>query len=397
MCHLENRGKRSMRIIHCADIHLDSALTTHLDKERARSRRKEILDTFRRMLIYASENGVQAVIIAGDLFDSETVSSATVNVVLGEIARHNELEVYYLQGNHDPGKSIFAGKIIPENLHTFEDRWTYYRLDKNAGESGYDNEMLADSNIVLAGIELTADNKNSIYDELSIRESDVNIVTLHGQAQAYGIAQGTEDICLDKLKDRGIDYLALGHIHKPKKENLDHRGIYVYPGCLEGRGFDECGAHGFVLVDIDDMTHELKTKFIPFAYRRLYDVQVDITDAADSHDAADMIAEMLYREVNSHESDQSQALVKITVNGSIDVEKEIDMDYLFRQFEDSFYYMKLEDKTNLKVDQLKYVHDMSLKGEFIRLVLEQDMSEEDKAFIIQTGVRALDGEEVWPR
>lgn len=386
-----------MRIIHCADIHLDSALTTHLDKERARSRRKEILDTFRRMLVYASENGVQAVIIAGDLFDSETVSSSTVNVVLGEIARYNELEVYYLQGNHDPGKSIFAGKIIPENLHTFEDRWTYYRLDKNAGESGYDNEMLADSNIVLAGIELTADNKNSIYDELSIRESDVNIVTLHGQAQAYGIAQGTEDICLDKLKDRGIDYLALGHIHKPKKENLDHRGIYVYPGCLEGRGFDECGAHGFVLVDIDDMTHELKTKFIPFAYRRLYDVQVDITDAADSHDAADMIAEMLYREVNSHESDQSQALVKITVNGSIDVEKEIDMDYLFRQFEDSFYYMKLVDKTNLKVDPLKYVHDMSLKGEFIRLVLEQDMSEEDKAFIIQTGVRALDGEEVWPR
>ena len=386
-----------MRIIHCADIHLDSALTTHLDKERARSRRKEILDTFRRMLVYASENGVQAVIIAGDLFDSETVSSATVNVVLGEIARHNELEVYYLQGNHDPGKSIFAGKIIPENLHTFEDRWTYYRLDKNADESGYDNEMLADSNIVLAGIELTVDNKNSIYDELSIRESDVNIVTLHGQAQAYGIAQGTEDICLDNLKDRGIDYLALGHIHKPKKENLDHRGIYVYPGCLEGRGFDECGAHGFVLVDIDDMTHELKTKFIPFAYRRLYDVQVDITDAADSHDAADMIAEMLYREVNSHESDQSQALVKITVNGSIDVEKEIDMDYLFRQFEDSFYYMKLVDKTNLKVDPLKYVHDMSLKGEFIRLVLEQDMSDEDKAFIIQTGVRALDGEEVWPR
>lgn len=386
-----------MRIIHCADIHLDSALTTHLDKERAKSRRKEILDTFRRMLVYASENDVQAVIIAGDLFDSETVSSSTVNVVLGEIARHNELEVYYLQGNHDPGKSIFAGKIIPENLHTFEDRWTYYRLDKNADESGYDNEMLADSNIVLAGIELTADNKNSIYDELSIRESDVNIVTLHGQAQAYGIAQGTEDICLDKLKDKGIDYLALGHIHKPKKENLDHRGIYVYPGCLEGRGFDECGAHGFVLVDIDDMTHELKTKFIPFAYRRLYDVQVDITDAADSHDAADMIAEMLYREVNSHESDQSQALVKITVNGSIDVEKEIDMDYLFRQFEDSFYYMKLVDKTNLKVDPLKYVHDMSLKGEFIRLVLEQDMSDEDKAFIIQTGVRALDGEEVWPR
>ena len=55
-----------MRIIHCADIHLDSALTTHLDKEKARTRRKEILDTFRRMLVYASDNDVQAVIIRSE-------------------------------------------------------------------------------------------------------------------------------------------------------------------------------------------------------------------------------------------------------------------------------------------------------------------------------------------
>ena len=152
-----------MRIIHCADIHLDSALTTHLDKEKARTRRKEILDTFRRMLVYASDNDVQAVIIAGDLFDSEMISASTVNTVLGEIARHGELEVYYLRGNHDPGISIFAGRNIPKNLHMFDERWTYYQLngmaDESAAHSGNDERC----NIVLAGIEMTSDNKNRIY------------------------------------------------------------------------------------------------------------------------------------------------------------------------------------------------------------------------------------------
>ena len=50
-----------MRIIHCADIHLDSALSAHLGRERARGRRNEILNTFRKIFGYAAENDVQAV------------------------------------------------------------------------------------------------------------------------------------------------------------------------------------------------------------------------------------------------------------------------------------------------------------------------------------------------
>ena len=49
-----------------------------------------------------------------------------------------------------------------------------------------------------------------------------------------------------ELKNKNIDYLALGHVHKYKMEKLDNRGIYCYSGCLEGRGFDECGDKGCV-------------------------------------------------------------------------------------------------------------------------------------------------------
>ena len=81
-----------MRIIHCADIHLDSALSAHLGRERARGRRNEILNTFRKIFGYAAENDVQAVIIAGDLIDSQTVSATTIKVVHAEIANNPDIE-----------------------------------------------------------------------------------------------------------------------------------------------------------------------------------------------------------------------------------------------------------------------------------------------------------------
>jgi fucose 4-O-acetylase-like acetyltransferase len=77
---------------------------------------------------------------------------------------------------------------------------------------------------------------------------------LHGQETAGRFVKNKKSadyagsVSLSALRGRGIDYLALGHIHAYKKAPLDSRGIYCYPGCLEGRGFDECGRKGFVLL-----------------------------------------------------------------------------------------------------------------------------------------------------
>ena len=37
-----------MKIIHCADLHLDSQMTANLTKEQARERKREIIRTFTR-------------------------------------------------------------------------------------------------------------------------------------------------------------------------------------------------------------------------------------------------------------------------------------------------------------------------------------------------------------
>lgn len=90
----------------------------------------------------------------------------------------------------------------------------------------------------------------SSYGELNPDPTRVNIVVLHGQVAEYKPKNDAPEISLPKLTNKNIDYIALGHIHDFKIEKLDSRCSWCYSGCLEGRGFDECGKKGFVLLDI---------------------------------------------------------------------------------------------------------------------------------------------------
>ena len=95
-----------MKIIHCADIHLDSKMSANLTKEKARERKTELLTTFQNMVTYGAEQGVAAIIIAGDLFDTKNVSATARNVVKDLIQGHPKIAFYYLQGNHDEGSLL---------------------------------------------------------------------------------------------------------------------------------------------------------------------------------------------------------------------------------------------------------------------------------------------------
>ena len=150
-----------------------------------------------------------------------------------------------------------------------------------------------------------------------------------------------------------------------------------------------------MMLDVDERKHMVETEFVPFAYRRLFDVEVDVTGAESSSDAADMIADRLYQELPGTMEDESRDMVWVSLTGAVNVESEINTDYLTKQFQDSFYYMEILDHTDFQVDYTRYVNDASLKGEFVRKVMGQDMSENDKAYVIQTGLRALSGEEIF--
>ena len=348
-----------MKFIHCSDIHLDSKMERNLTAAQARERNAEICATFARMAAYATEQNVTAVVLAGDLFDTERAKAQIVGFVLDTVRKNPAVDFLYLRGNHD--EASFEGLELPANFKTFGDSWTYHQYD----------------HVVIAGMELEPE-----YDTLNLHKDMVNIVTLHGQISTQ---PGNELIALPLLKRKYIDYLALGHIHSYQTGKLDDRGTWSYCGCLEGRGFDELGSKGFVLVDVEEKT--VRTEFVPFARRVLEEVQVDITDLIT-------VSQILESAEQESAGISSENLVKITLVGSYTLETQKDLQFLKKMLEGRFWSLRIKDESHLKIEKESYEHDLSLKGEFIRLVMASDRPVAEKEQMILWGIRALGGEEV---
>lgn len=367
-----------MKILHCADVHLDSSLNRNLAAADSRKRRAEILRTFLSMIEYAVSKEIKVILIAGDLFDTDRVSSNTAKQVQEAINNNPEIQFYYLNGNHDKDSFLNQLEEKPENLHAFGNEWTSYRYAEG------------DEEIVITGVELNTGNVETVYDRLLLNEDDYNIVMMHGQTVS-SITKGDRDsIVLRQLTGKGIDYLALGHVHRLLYKELDKRGKYCYPGCLEGRGFDETGEHGFVMLDIDTKTHESQVSFKPFAQRRLYSIEVDVGECINSYEMEQKIKENL-QAANIEES----SLVRVVLTGAIDVTCEKNTDYLTQVFQNDYYYFVIKDKTGLKMDMGDYAADNSLKGEYVRSVMsDQMLSEEEKHAIIRIGLKAIMGEDL---
>ncbi|MCR5502793.1 MAG: metallophosphoesterase [Lachnospiraceae bacterium] len=368
-----------MKLIHCADIHLDSKMTSNLDKAKAKERKFEILGTFLRMIDYAEDNGVSGIIIAGDLFDTTTITATTRNSVIDAITSHEDIAFYYIRGNHG-GSERFLEAIpeIPDNLFLFDRNWKQYKLS-----------TLGDRNVTISGIEPDGSDTGALYSSLILDPRDFNIVTMHGQISAYKNENDAETISLNELRNRNIDYLALGHVHEYQEGELPPRGKYCYCGCLEGRGFDECGEHGFVLIDVNENDQTYRTEFIPFAKRNLHEVHADISGCRTTPEIRHCMDEAIERQ-----NCDAKDMIKVILEGEIDVDCEKNTDYLGRVLTDSFYFGKIQDKTKIRIDYNDYALDASLKGEFVRIVQgDENLDEEEKALIIRCGFQAFDKED----
>ena len=359
-----------MKIIHCADIHLDSPLTRFVSEEKRKERKAELLLAFIKMIEYAAANSVEAVIIAGDLFDQSKINNTTCNTVLAAIRENSCIDFYYLKGNHDNGNAFAKTEDLPKNLHMFRDEWTYYNLGEN---------------ICLAGVELSPSNASGISASLNLDLSMFNIVALHGQESVAASKDRTVVINLKEYKNKNIDYMALGHIHTFKREKLDERALYCYPGCLESRGFDECGEHGFVLLDINGPERSYTGIPVSLPIRSSRLVSVDVSDLMSS-------AEIIRRceEVLDELAYPAGDIVKLELKGTVDINCEIEPVLISSCFAGKYYDFKLENNTKRKVDFEAFKLDESLKGEFIKLVeAAADLSDEDKAEIISIGIKAM--------
>jgi len=353
-----------MKIIHCSDIHLGASMRTHLTNEQAKTRQIELLATFSKMIDYAVENKVNGIIIAGDLFDTDECTPKTRDFLLANIIQASKVEFYYLCGNHDENNVIKQSEL-PPNLHIFDSNWTTFDLN----------------GVKITGATLTNTN---IYPKLNLNESDINIVVLHGQDDYSPFSPKPDTVFIHELENKNIDYLALGHLHTFSIKDLDKRGKYCYSGCLEGRGWDECGKKGFVLLDIED---KITAKFIPFSERTLHEFTVDVTPLNSTQDVINYVSNLTC-DIPSND------FVRVVLTGKISSNNSISCKLIKAKLEYKFFCFEVKDKTKIALDIEQYKSDVSLAGEFIRCVNASTLTQEEKDKIISLGLKAINGEEV---
>ena len=344
-----------MKLIHTADIHLDSPLVGVKDSGL---RRHELLVALSNLSEYANNNGVSAIIVAGDLFDDSFTTPATVQSV-AEIVNTSKADWFVLRGNHG-GSAPYGmlGEICPK-IHFFGDSWTLYNLD----------------NVTICGRELGANDVEE-WGRLSLDSSRYNIVVLHGDIDdaSYGL--------IDKrvLSHSCARYVALGHRHVFAQHKFGAvRGCYC--GVLESRGFDEQAETGFVEIDTDTD----KIRFVKQAIRSVITKNVDVTNVN-----SDIALQRLISDTISDVSPRNY--LNIVFSGTVDGELHIET--VARQLLlDRFFALRIKDETTTKVDLQSLTDEVSLRGEFVKLALNIE-DEKLRSDVIKLGLAALSGGEL---
>ena len=252
-----------IRFLHGADFHLDSAFGA-LPPGQAAARRRESRELALRLADYVKEHGIDLVLLAGDLFDSASPFRETGEQLAAALGQMRA-RVFISPGNHDwygPG-SPWETVDWPENVYVFkENRLTAVEVpERNLVIHGAAFSGPEQLESLLAGFTAPADGK-------------CHIGLLHGELDGAEARYGP--IRREEAAASGLCYLALGHVHKRTAPLTLGRTVCAWPGCPEGRGFDELGEKGFYEGTISD-GGEVSLTFVPFARHRYEVLEVDVT------------------------------------------------------------------------------------------------------------------------
>lgn len=293
-----------MKLLHAADLHLDSQLRG-LDRydgaplERIRHATRH---AFENLIALAIDEAVDLVLLAGDLYDGDWRDYSTGLYFQNQMSRLRAagIEVALIHGNHDAASQITRSLRLPENVTVLGSREPQTRLYERLGIAVHGQSFAT----------------RAVTDDLAkhyppARRDLFNIGLLHTCASGRDGHEPYAPCSLDTLVAKGYDYWALGHVHT--REVLAREPWVVFPGNLQGRHARETGAKGATLIAID------AGRVLTVEHRALDAVRwslcaVDLEEAASAADAVDLVRLALERALDAAEGRLLAARVELTGN-----------------------------------------------------------------------------------
>jgi DNA repair protein SbcD/Mre11 len=235
----------AFRFIHTADIHLDSPLKSLALRDPALAElvRDATRQAFTRIVDMAIEEQVDALLIAGDLYDGEQTSMKTARFIAAAYKRLTDagVRVFVIRGNHDSMSKIMRELTLPAGVTVF------------GGKPGVETiERIGARPIAIHGLSFKEpDAPESLLPKYRPPAAEaVNIGLMHTSLGGSPGHDPYAPVSLADLQASGFRYWALGHIHK-RSVHVGETTV-VMPGMPQGRDIGEAGRKSVTLVTVAD-------------------------------------------------------------------------------------------------------------------------------------------------
>ena len=359
-----------LTFLHGADFHLDSPFHS-LSPDQAAERRQEQRQLLTRLADTVRETQAQLVFLAGDLFDSQRVRPETLELLLDTL-ENMDAQVFISPGNHDPytASSPYARLTWPSHVHIFSSPYPERVELPHLGAVVYGSAFLSSHRMDSPLLDLQAKD-----------EGLISFGCFHGDTSTPFSRYGP--ITQEEIARSGLDYLALGHHPAASDLRMSGGTYYAWPGCPEGRGFDETGAKGIYLGRTDGFACELD--FLPLAHRQYRQVDLDIT-GQDPHQA---LLSLLTQ-------GDPRNILRICLTG--ERQGELDLAALTTLAAPHAYSVTLKDETALPQALWARKEEDTLTGLFLRSMAQKiaEASPDERPFLeraVRFGLAALEGRE----
>lgn len=372
-----------VRILHTADLHLDTPFDA-LSPGKAATRREELRELPGKIARVAIREKVDILLFAGDILDSGSYFRETGEELL-RVLRNLPLPVFISPGNHDwfTASSPYAGAELPPNVYVFSKQEIEF----------FD---FTDQGFRVFGAAFTDKSSGPLLKKFKRDPIPgiLDIMCMHGEVVKgeNALADGKYNpVSLRQIRESGMDYIALGHIHKSSGLLREGKTWYSWPGCPEGRGFDETGDKTVSIIDLSTADepggdtlctlHE-----VPVSSRKYEVLSVDVTDRdpllAIQMELPDETVRDVYRIVLKGETDAPLKIKSIRDNLS--------------QY---FFDLTVADETKISHSIWERAGDDSLRGAFLsKMRAQYDQARDDGARLqieqaVRWGLAALDNRE----
>ena len=343
-----------MKILHVADLHLDSPFSSCDLKTSAKKKRAQEA-VFNKMMEYIRAESIPLVLIAGDLFDFGFVTKKTADMLKRAFAALPDTVFVISPGNHDAAVkgSVYASDGFSDNVHIFKDsalsRFSFDALGVDVYGYAFTEERLEIS---------------PLADKRAENTGNIPLLCIH--ADLYSPISRYAPVSREDIASFGARYAALGHVHKGEIFERAGGCLYAYPGCLIGRSFDEVGKKGALLVELDG-AGEANVSPVYFTDEKYEIEKIDITGADSDAEAIAKIKEKIAERGYGEETSLRALLVGEVSPSYIPVTEAIE------QSIDSLASIEVKDETLPIYDAASLDSDMTLRGEVWR-TLKQKLS-----------------------